>query len=89
MKNGLVELGADEGEGESESKVINKIFCHLQHPKNEVRYLEKKKFQTLEAFFVHKGVFFTQVMKANIIAYIKKKILRPVLSMKNTPFTLF
>ena len=40
MKNGLVELGADEGEGESESKVINQIFCHLQHPKNEVRYLE-------------------------------------------------
>ena len=36
MKNGLVELGADEGEGESESKVINQIFCHLQHPKNEV-----------------------------------------------------
>ena len=48
MKNGLVELGADEGEGESESKVINQIFCHLQHPKNEVRYLEKK-FQTFRS----------------------------------------
>ena len=34
-------------------------------------------------------MFFTQVMKANIIAYIKTKILRPVLSVKNTPFTFF
>ena len=46
-------------------------------------------FQTLEAFFPHKGVFVTKVMKANIIAFIKTKILRPVLSVKKTPFTFF
>ena len=40
MKKGSVELGADDEEGESESKVINQIFGRLQHPKNEVRYLE-------------------------------------------------
>ena len=39
MKKGPVELGADEEEGESESKVTNKIFGHRQHPKKEVRYL--------------------------------------------------
>ena len=40
MKKGSVELGADEKEGESESKIMNQIFGRLQHPKNEVRYLE-------------------------------------------------
>ena len=40
MKKGLVELGENEEEGESESKVTNQIFGRLQHPKNEVRYLE-------------------------------------------------
>ena len=40
MKKALVELGSDEEEGESESKVLNQIFCRLQFPKNEVRYLE-------------------------------------------------
>ena len=40
MKKGPVEFGSDEEEGESESKVINQIFVRLQHPKNEVRYLE-------------------------------------------------
>ena len=40
MEKGSVELGADDEEGESESKVINQIFGRLQHPKNEVRYLE-------------------------------------------------
>ena len=40
MKKALVELGSDEEEGESESKVINQIFGRLLHPKNEVRYLE-------------------------------------------------
>ena len=33
MKKGSVELGADEKEGESESKIM-KIFGRLQHPKN-------------------------------------------------------
>ena len=40
MKKGSVELGADEKEGESESKIMNQIFGRLQFPKNEVRYLE-------------------------------------------------
>ena len=41
MKKGSVELGADEKEGESESKIMNQIFGRLQHPKKKVRYLEK------------------------------------------------
>ena len=40
MKKGSAELGVDEEEGESESKVMNQIFGRLQHPKNEGRYLE-------------------------------------------------
>ena len=40
-------------------------------------------FQTLEAIFPYKGVFFTKVVKANIIAFIKTNILRPALSVKN------
>ena len=40
MKKGPVELGSDEEEGESESKVINQIFGRLQFPKNEVKYLD-------------------------------------------------
>ena len=40
MKKAHVELGSNEEEGESESKVINQIFGRLQFPKNEVRYLE-------------------------------------------------
>ena len=51
-------------------------------------------FQAVEAFFPHKGVFFTKVIKAKIIAFIKAKIiafikakiLGPVLSVKHTPF---
>ena len=50
MKKGQVELGADAEEGESESKVINKIFGLLQLKKNEVRYLENI-CQTLEVIF--------------------------------------
>ena len=46
-------------------------------------------FQTLEAFFPHKGVFVTKVMKANIIAFIKTKILRPVTSMTTPPLHVF
>ena len=33
MKRGPIELGSDEEEGESESKVINQIFGRLQNPK--------------------------------------------------------
>ena len=40
MKKGPVELGANEKEGESESKVTNQIFGRLQHLTREVRYLE-------------------------------------------------
>ena len=54
--------------------VINQIIGRLRLPKNEVIYLENIFFQTLEAFFTHKGVFFTKVIKANIIAFKKQKI---------------
>ena len=40
MKKGPVELGANEEEGKSESKVTHQIIGRLQHPKNGVRYLE-------------------------------------------------
>ena len=69
MKRGPVELGSDEEEGESESKVMNQIFGRPQIPKHEV--------------------FFTKFVKANIMAFRKTKILRPVSSVKNTPFTFF
>ena len=39
-----------------------------------------------EAIFPYKGVFFTKVVKANIIAFTKTKILRPILSVKKKPF---
>ena len=78
-------LRADKEEGKSVSKVTNQIFGHLQHLKNEVRYLENIFFR-LEKHFPHKGVFFTKVTKASIIAFIETKILTPVLSVKNTPF---
>ena len=89
MKKALVELGSDEEEGKSERKVINQIFGRLLHPKNEVRYLENIFFRLKKRFFTHKGVFFTKATKANIIAFIKTKILRPVLSVKNHPFRFF
>ena len=60
MEKGPVELGSDEEEGESESKVINQIFGRLQFPKNEVRYLEniflrlKKRFLPIRGCFSHK-----------------------------------
>ena len=38
-EKGPVEPGANEVDGESESKVTNQIYGRLQHPKNEVRYL--------------------------------------------------
>ena len=52
MKKGRVELGANEEEGESESKVTNQIFGRLQHPKNEVRYLENTFFFRLSKRFL-------------------------------------
>ena len=89
MKKALVELGSDEEEGESESKVINQIFGRLLHPKNEVRYLENIFFRLKKGFLPIRECFFTKATKANIIAFIKTKILRPVLSVKNHPFTFF
>ena len=84
MEKGPVELGSDEEEGESESKVINQIFGRLQFPKNEVRYLENIFLRLYKRFLPIR-----QVMKANIIAYIKTKFLRPVLSVKKHPLGVF
>ena len=72
MKKGRVELGANEEEGESESKVTNQIFGRLQHPKNEMRYLENI-FSDLRSVFLYEGVFFflPKVIKANITAFIR------------------
>ena len=61
MKKGSVELGADDEEGESESKVINQIFGRLQHPKNEVRYLENI-FSDLRSDFFHIRGRFSQTL---------------------------
>ena len=86
MTNGLVELGADEGEGESESKVINQIFGRLLHPKNEVRYLENFFSDLRSVFFTYKGVFFTKVTKANIINH---SIYQNVNFVHKSPFSFF
>ena len=83
MKKGPVELRADEEEGESEIKITNQIFGRLQHPKKEGEIFGEYLFQTLEAFFPHKGIFVIKVLKANIIAIIKTKILRLVSSVTN------
>ena len=86
MKKGSVKLGADDEEGESESKVINQIFGRLQHPKNEVRYYDNIFFRLyLEAFFSISGCL-VLVINANIIAFTKAKIWAPGLSVTNTPF---
>ena len=84
MKKGPVQLRADEEEGESESKVMNQIFGRLQHPKMRWDIL-KYIFRTSEAIFPYKGVFFTKVVKANIIAFIKMRILRPFCPWKTPP----
>ena len=57
MKKGPVELGVDDEEGESESLVINRIFDRLQHPKNEVRYLENIFFRLSNWFLLIRGCF--------------------------------
>ena len=89
MKKEPVELGANEEEGDSESKVTNQIFGHLQHLKNEVRYLENIFFSDFKSIFPYERVFFTKVLKTNIIAFIKTKIVRPVLSVTKPPFAFF
>ena len=43
-------------------------------------------FSDFRSVFSYKGVFFAKVIKAIIIAFIKTKILRPVLSVTNPPF---
>ena len=73
MKKEPVELGANEEEGDSESKVTNQIFGHLQHLKNEVRYLENIFFSDFKSIFPYERVFFTKVLKTNIIAFIKNE----------------
>ena len=88
MKKGPVELGANEEEVESESKVTNQIFGCLQHPKNEVRYLENI-FSDFRSVFFHLRFFFTKVLKTNIIAFIKTKIAKPVFFSKNFSFAFF
>ena len=59
MKKGPVQLGSDEEEAESESKVINQIFGRLQFPKNEVRYLENIFLRLRSVFCPQGGVFHT------------------------------
>ena len=51
--------------------------------------MKKKERVNFRSVFAHKGVFVTKVMKANIIAFIKTKILRPITSMTTPPFTFF
>ena len=63
MEKGPVELGSDEEEGESESKVINQIFGRLLHPKNEVRYLENIFFRLKKRFLPIRGCFSQKIQK--------------------------
>ena len=63
MKKGSVELGADEKEGESESKIMNQIFGRLQHPKNKVRYLENIFFRLKKRFLPIRGCFSQKLQK--------------------------
>ena len=63
MKKALFELGSNEEEGESESKVINQIFGRLLHPKNEVRYLENNFFRLKKRFLPIRGRFSQKLQK--------------------------
>ena len=63
MKKGPVELRADEEDGESESKVTSQIFGCLQHPKNEVRYLENIFFRLKKRFLRIRGGFSQKLQK--------------------------
>ena len=83
--NGRCDIKAEKRE-ELESKCSHK--SDIWPPAVSKKWGEiywKYIFQTLEAIFPYKGVFFTKVVKANIIAFIKTKILRPVLSVTNPP----
>ena len=73
-------------EGESELK--NRIFGHPAASKKRWDIC-KTFFQTLDAIFSYKRVFFTNVQKANIIAFSNTIFLAPILSVKNTLFTFF
>ena len=84
--NGRCDIKAEKRE-ELESKSSHK--SDIWPPAASKKWGEiywKYIFQTLEAIFPYKGVFVTKVVKANIIAFIKTKILRPVLSVTNPPF---
>ena len=56
MKKGQVELGADAEEGESESKVINKIFGLLGGPNTNVAS-ERRNVREKKTFFFFKQLF--------------------------------
>ena len=60
--------------------------CSIQ---KRAEIFAKSFFQTLDAIFSYKGVFFINVLKTNIIAFIKTNFLTPILSVKNTPFRFF
>ena len=74
---------------ESESEFINRIFGRPAASKKIGEIFVKLFFQTLDAIFSYKRVFFTNVQEANIIAFTKTNFLAPILSVKNTLFTFF
>ena len=69
MKKGPVELGANEEEGDSESKVTNQIFGHLQHTKNEGRYLDNifSDFRSLFSFMSLRKTKFYRYLNQHIL----------------------
>ena len=83
MRKGPFKLGSDEEEGKSESKVINQIFGRLQHPKNEVRYLEDI-FPNLKAFFPKGGVCYKRYKRKSHSICKNENFFAT-----NTPFTFF
>ena len=74
---------------ESESELINQILDYPAASKKWVEIFVESFFQTLDAIFSYKGVFFINVQKTNILAFIKTNFLTPLLSVKNTPFGFF
>ena len=62
-KKGPVEAGREEEELESKSEVINQIFGRLQHPKNEVRYLENIFSDFICVFFHIRGCLLQKLWK--------------------------
>ena len=63
---------------ESESEFINRIFGRPAASKKIGEIFAKHFFQTLDAIFSYKRVFFTNVQKANIIAFTKTNFLVPI-----------